>query len=96
MERTTTQHVESAKREMRNMAGFLRRKGITGWVKDRSAAPYYERVLRHLVAVEDAEGVDATASLSQRFQKLTWEARDKGLLTPMEMYAVEKRVLSNG
>lgn len=94
MERNERRH-EQAKRELRNMASFVRNKDTTGWVKDRSARGYYKAIFRLLVEIEDAEGVEATAKLSDRFATLTDEARRSGLLSPIEMRDAERYVIAD-
>jgi hypothetical protein len=82
-----------ATRELANLRSFIRRDGLTGHVRERSARFNYERALAAIVAVEDAEGVDAAAKLSDRLRRLRWEASDAGLLTPSEILTADRRVL---
>jgi hypothetical protein len=76
------------------MRSFIRRQGLTGWVKDRSAARHYRRALAAVVAAEDALGVDAATSLSDRLTALRWEAQDAGLLSPEEICTAEREALA--
>jgi hypothetical protein len=93
MQATTTKQ-ERTKRDLRNMASFIRNKGTTGWVKNRSARWHYEAIFGQLVELEDAEGVEATAKLSDRFAVLTDEARRAGLLTPEEIRDAERSAIA--
>ncbi len=93
---TSTTHTaarQRARRELSNFASFNRRP-TTGWVRNRSAAWSYEKSLKAVVAVEDAEGVEATAGLSDRLRTLYFEARAAKLLSINEIYAVERRVFA--
>ena len=82
-----------AHRELSNFASYVRRP-VTGWVKERSAEWSYEKALKAVVAVEDAEGVEAAAGLHDRLRTLYFEAREAGLLSTDEIADVERRVLA--
>lgn len=82
---------QRARRALANLRSFVRRTGLTGWT-DRTAVHSYRDALAAVVAVEDAEGVDAAADLSDRLRELRWEAERKGLLTPGEILAVDAEV----
>lgn len=81
-----------AQRDLNNLAGFVRRTGLTGWVRERNAVPQFERALRSVVAAEDELGVDAAAKLGDRLDDLRREAMDVGLLTPREVLDTERKV----
>lgn len=90
---TATPERQRARRALANLRSFVRRPGLTGWVRERSAAPQYRDALAAIIAVEDVEGVDAAADLGDRLDALRDEARAAGLLTPAEELDAGRAVL---
>lgn len=90
---TNARLVAQARKDLNNLRGFVRRTGLTGWVKDRNAAWRYECAVASVAAVEDALGVDAAAALSDRLTDLRREAMSCHLLTPGEVLAADRRTL---
>jgi hypothetical protein len=72
----------------------VRRTGLTGWVKDRSACGAYREAMTRLIIAEDIYGIDAVAALSDRLTALAQEACCAGLLNPCEQCFAETRALA--
>lgn len=86
------------RRELNNWRSFIRRGGLTGWVKDRNCSLQYEHALRAMFAVEELLGVEhpTTVKLDDRLRRLYYESRDAGLLSPSEIFDAERRALGEG
>lgn len=95
MTKTAPIEVLKARTALDNMRAYVRRAGLTGWVKDRSADGQYVRAFAAIVAVEDAHGVDVAAPLSDRLTSLRWEAERAGLIDRAEVGDLERRAMAN-
>ena len=92
---TTDPTIARARRDLANMRGFIRRTGLTGWVKDRGAAGQYERAFAAILRVEDKLGVtDETVKLGARLLELRLEAQRAGLLEIGEIIHAENRAMA--
>lgn len=91
---TTAQRTATARRRLNNMASFIRRPGLTGWVKDRDARSQYHHALRAVLAIEDADGIDAAAPFSDRLTALRQEAQAARLLTAEDICEIEREVIA--
>jgi hypothetical protein len=93
MTTTVSANAVRARRVLNNMASYIRRPGVTGWVKDRNVSSHYADAFYYLILIEDEEGVEATVGLSERLRKLTEEARAAGLLTPAHIIDGEREAV---
>jgi hypothetical protein len=82
------------RRTLNNMRSMLRRKHLTGWVKERDVSGHYRDALRLVLAIEDAYGVEAAASLSDRLTALRQEATAAHLLSVEQVVRIEREVVS--
>lgn len=97
---TDRRHRE-AQRWLHNFLSVIRRIERKGFGRNAegscSAARYgFKRSLAAVVAVEDAEGVEAAGGLSDRLTRARQRAVDVGLLTLHDVNRIEEEVLSNG
>jgi hypothetical protein len=93
MSSKTPSEIREAQRRLNNLASFVRRPGLTGWVKDRDASWQYQRAFEAIVAAEDALGVDAVAKVSDRLTSLRHEAERAHLLTPGMISDAEREAI---
>jgi hypothetical protein len=82
------------RRVLANMRSVVRRKHLTGWVKDRSAAGHYRKALRLILVIEDTHGVEAAATLGDRLTALRQEATARGLLDIADVSRIEREEVS--
>lgn len=89
-----------ARRHLANLAAIVRRvenfegTGRNYAATEASARWNFERALRAVVAVEDAEGIDAAAALSDRLTALRQRATAAGVLSVADVARVESEVTS--
>lgn len=95
MPATTSPEIRKARRELDNMRSFIRRAGLTGWVKDRNAGGHYRHAFEAIVRVEDAHGVDVAGPLSDRLMELRHEGERAGLIRRHEVGELERRALAD-
>lgn len=84
-----------ARKALNNLRAYVRRTGLTGWVKDRDAGGSYRRAFEAVVKLEDAHGIDAAAALSDRLTELRREATAAGLLDVCDVSGLEQQALAN-
>lgn len=87
--------VTEARRRLNNMASFVRRQHLTGWVKDRDASWQYRDAFGAVVLVEDSLGTDhpETVKLADRLRALYHEAQRARLLSPEQISHAERGAL---
>lgn len=90
-----------AQQQLQRFAAGVRRIERHGFGRNeegsRGAAKYnYGRAFELVVAVEDAEGIEAAANLSDRLTDLRQRAMAVGLLSAGDVLDIEKAVLAAG
>lgn len=86
--------IARAQRELANMRSFVRRKNLTGWVKDRDAGYAYRSAFAAIVRVEDAHGVEVAGPLSNRLMRLRQEATERHLLRIEDVGRLEREAIA--
>lgn len=92
---------DKAARHIRNLAGVVRRAEVEGLGRNAggsvgAAQANYRRALEAVVALEDAQGVDAAAQLSDRLTAARQRATAAGLLSHHDVLRIENDVLKEG
>lgn len=86
--------VQRIRRSLNNMRSFIRRSGLTGWVKDRNIAYGYQNLYADMVRLEDRDGItDTLGALDDRLTALRREAMRAGLLTPEQVSDAERAAI---
>ena len=90
---TNPDTTKNAQRALARLRSFVRRTGLTGWVKDRSARLQYEDAALAIVELEDASGVDTAGPYADRLRTLRDEAIAAHLLTHGEVLVADQRAV---
>jgi hypothetical protein len=86
--------VQQIRRSLNNMRSYIRRTGLTGWVKDRNVAYGYKNLYADMVRLEDRDGItDTLGALDDRLTALRREAMHAGLLTPEQVSDAERAAI---
>ena len=90
--------VSELKRNLRNLASLVRRVERSGPGRNYEATrngayAHYERCLAGVLAIEDAQGVEAGASYSDRLFALKGRGMRLGLLSHGDLCLIERRVM---
>jgi len=92
--KTTPIEILKARKAINNLRSFVRRAGLTGWVRERNARTQYQAAFEAVVRVEDAHGIDAAYALGQRLDDLRREAVSAGLITAGDVLDAESAVIA--
>jgi hypothetical protein len=90
---TTPDTTKNAQRALARLRSYVRRTGLTGWVKDRNARLQYEDAALAIVELEDASGVDTAGPYANRLRDLRDEAIAAHLLTHGDVLAADQRAV---
>lgn len=90
-----------AQQDIQRLAAVVRRAEKSGLGRNAggsqdAARSNFRRALAAVIAVEDAEGVEAVAKLADRLTDLRQRATAVGLITPGEVLDIEKAVTAAG